>query len=102
MKKLENMTLPSGRRLVFAYGRGGFQCHLISSKSRRIFDIGEGGSRCDALAALTQQAIQRMMRYYGQHHTYWYSIACELRQVLNEAKAGIPKPRKSDVWGVVR
>ena len=104
MIKLENMTLPSGRKLEFAHGSTGHQCRLISSKSNAILDMGDAASRLDALAALIQQCDQRMMRLYDRHHEYWYRVSTELRQLHNEARQGIPKekPRKADPWGIIR
>lgn len=111
--KLENMTLPSGRKLIFDCDYRDITCRLVSSLGGYIGE-GKGWSRIDALwmvyftladqycigfAPFTAEQIAALENRHDRYRAY---ILNELWELHNDAKTGIPKPSKSDVWGVVR
>ncbi len=117
MIKLENMTLPSGRKLVFDCDYRDTKCRLLSSNGNYIAE-GKGWSRidalwmlyCDRLVAYGLERYTFPMReatiaeLVNRHDRYHARILNELWELHNEARQGIPKekPRKADPWEVVR
>ena len=104
MIKLENMTLPSGRKLVFDADYRDTKCRLLSSNGNYIAE-GKGWSRIDALWMLYLDRLEATRRETTpRHERYNARIANELWELHNEARQGIPKekPRKADPWGIIR
>jgi len=114
--RLTDMTLPSGRKLIFDCDYRDITCRLVSSLDGYIGE-GKGWSRIDALWMLCFRLVKQYTRdvmlpreadaiakLENRHDRYHARILNELWELYHEAKAGIPKPKpqKADPWEVVR
>jgi len=103
MKRLTDMTLPSGRKLRFHWQQGQFTCSLVSSISDNVLCAGKGANRLDALMACALRAYETQYRQDALHHIwYWRRLRIELYKLWKQVKPGIPQPEKRDVWGAVK
>ena len=105
MVRLEDeMTLPSGRKLVFDCDYRDSKCRLLFCNGNYIAE-GRGWSRIDALWMLYCDRLEAARRETTpRHERYQARILNELWELVNEARLGIPKekPRKADPWEVIR